>query len=131
LASYGLGGSISPNGSVNVIFGGSQNFTINANAGYHVVDVLVNGTSVGAVSSYTIQNIQGATTISATFEPNPTPTPSPSPSPSPTPTPTPTPSPTPSPTPTPTATPSPTTIPTSVPTKPTKLLLIATLLFQT
>ena len=79
--SSGNGGSVVPSGYVAAIYGGSQTFTISAGTGYHVVDVLVNGTSVGAVSSCTVQNIQGATTISATFAPNPTPTPSPSPSP--------------------------------------------------
>ena len=54
--------------------------------------LLVNGKSVGSVSSYVAQNIQGATTISAVFEKDaeatPTPTPSPTPLPSPTPNPT-------------------------------------------
>jgi hypothetical protein len=105
-ASAGTGGSINPSGVVSVNYGGSQTFTITPNTGYYIVAVLVNGSSVGAVSSYTVQNIQGATTISATFAPNPTPTPTPSPTPTPTPMPTstPTPSPTPSPTPTPSAT---------------------------
>ena len=37
----------------------------------------VNGTSVGSVSSYTVQNVQGEITILAVFEPNPIPSPSP------------------------------------------------------
>jgi parallel beta-helix repeat protein len=116
-ASAGAGGSISPSGTVSVNYGGSQSFTITPNTGYYIVDVTVNGTSVGAVSSYTVQNIQGATTISATFAPNPTPTPSPTPTPLPTATPTPVPTQTPAPTgtPTPTPTPSLTPLATTVP----------------
>jgi hypothetical protein len=111
-ASAGANGAISPSGSVSVNYGGSQSFTITANAGYYIVDVTVNGSSVGAVSSYTFTN-QAAYTISATFAPTPTATPVPTaaPTPAPTPTPKPTAAPTPSPTPSPTPTPSATTVP--------------------
>jgi hypothetical protein len=127
-ASASAGGSINPSGVMSVNYGGSQTFTLTPNTGYYIVSISVNGTIVDALSSYTAQNIDGATTISATFAPNPTPTPSPTPSPTPLPTATPTPSPTPSltPTPSPTASPRPTAIasptgsPTSSPTaKPT------------
>lgn len=74
-ASALTGGSISPNGIIGLSYGGSQTFTITPNIGYHIADVLVNGTSAGAVSAYPLQNVNGATTISATFAPNPTPTP--------------------------------------------------------
>ena len=107
-ASAGAGGSVSPSGVVSVNYGGSQTFTITPNSGYYIVDVLVNGSSVGAVSTYTVQGIDAATTISTTFAPNPTPTPSPSPTQAPTATPNPTPTSTPSPTSTATATPTPT-----------------------
>ena len=115
-ASAGSGGSISPNGSVSIIYGESQTFNVTANTGYFTVDVLVNGSSVGAINSYTFTNVQASNTISATFGQTPTPTPSVTPNPeststpSPTPKPTPSPSPTPSPTPTPTPTPLITTI---------------------
>jgi hypothetical protein len=75
VASAGAGGSISSSGITRLIYGDSQSFTITPNSGYHIVDVLVNGTSVGAVGSYTVQNIQGVTTVSATFAPDSTPTP--------------------------------------------------------
>jgi hypothetical protein len=94
-ASAGSGGSISPTGNVSVNYGGSQSFTITANTGYYIVDVSVNGSSVGAVSSYTFTNVQAAYTISATFAPTPSPTPSPTSTPAPTPTPTSSPTPTP------------------------------------
>ncbi len=67
IASAGDGGSISPSGVVSVNYGSSQTFTITPNTGYHITEVYVNGTSIGVVSSYKVQDIQGATTISATF----------------------------------------------------------------
>jgi hypothetical protein len=107
-ASAGANGVISPSGSLSVSYGGSQTFAISPVSGYNVADVLVDGASVGAVTSYTFTNITAEHTITATFEPAPTSTPTPSPSPSPTPSPTSSPTPTPdsSPSPTPTATPS-------------------------
>lgn len=66
-ASAGSGGSISPSGSVQVTAGGSQTFYITSDRGYHIADILVNGTSVGAVSSYTFQNVQENQTITAIF----------------------------------------------------------------
>ena len=82
-ASAGTGGSISPSGIIRLNHGASQTFTITPNTGYHIVNVLVNSASVGAVSSYSVKNVNGATTISAIFAPNPTPTSSPSATPSP------------------------------------------------
>jgi hypothetical protein len=78
-SSAGVGGSIAPSGIVRLNYGDSKTFKITPSTGYYIANVLVNGTAVGAVTSYTVQNIQGATTISATFAPNPTPAPSPSP----------------------------------------------------
>ena len=66
-ASAGVGGSISPSGSVTVNHGTNRSFTITPNTGYVVSNVVVDGTSVGAVSSYTFNNVTSAHTISATF----------------------------------------------------------------
>jgi len=66
-ASAGANGSISPSGAVSVNHGSNQSFAITPNTGYHVADVLVNGTSVGAVTSYTFNNVTANHTISATF----------------------------------------------------------------
>ena len=71
-ASAGANGSISPSESISVNYGGNQTFNITANTGYYIVDVRVNGSSVGAVSSYTFNNVQAAYTISATFALSPT-----------------------------------------------------------
>jgi len=66
-ASAGAGGTISPSGAVTVNSGASQTFTITPTAGYSVAGVLVDGSSVGAVTSYTFTNVTANHTISATF----------------------------------------------------------------
>jgi len=66
-ASAGANGSISPSGGVAVKQGASQGFTITPNSGYQVSTVTVDGSSVGAVTSYTFNNVQANHTISATF----------------------------------------------------------------
>jgi hypothetical protein len=66
-ATAGANGTIAPLGVTNVIYGGSQSYTITPNLGYHVADVLVDGVSVGAMTSYTFTNVMSNRTISATF----------------------------------------------------------------
>ncbi|MEQ6122316.1 T9SS type A sorting domain-containing protein [Reichenbachiella sp. MALMAid0571] len=66
-ASAGTGGSISPDGSVQVIQGINQSFTVTADTGYQISDVTVDGVSQGAVSSYTFTDVQANHTISASF----------------------------------------------------------------
>ncbi len=66
-ASAGANGTISPTGAVVVTAGNSQAFTITAGSGYHVASVLVDGASVGAVTTYTFTNVQTAHTIAASF----------------------------------------------------------------
>jgi hypothetical protein len=61
------GGTISPPGSVAVPYGASQTFTITPDAGYAILDVLIDGSSKGAVSSYTFQNVTSSHTINAIF----------------------------------------------------------------
>ena len=67
-ASAGPGGQISPNGKVSVPKGGSQLFTITPITGYDILKVLVNGKSMGAVASYTLDNVQKNSTIKALFK---------------------------------------------------------------
>ena len=67
ISSSDANGNISPSGNFNVNQGASQEFTINANTGYHITDVWVDGISEGAVSSYTFTDVQSAHTISAGF----------------------------------------------------------------
>ena len=66
-ATAGEGGSITPNGDVSVKEGASQTFAITANNGYEIADVLVDGSSVGAVESYTFSDVKANHTISASF----------------------------------------------------------------
>ncbi len=72
-ASAGVNGAISNPGAVDVCPGSTPAYTITPDAGYHVLDVLVDGSSVGAVTSYTFSAISADHTISATFAPNCTP----------------------------------------------------------
>ena len=66
-ASAGANGSISPSGSVSVSAGGNKSFTITANAGYKISDVLVDGKSVGAVDSYMFEKVRANHTIEVLF----------------------------------------------------------------
>lgn len=67
VASSGANGTVSPTGTTNVTFGNNQVYTITPSAGYGVADVLVDGSSVGAVTSYTFTSVGASHTISATF----------------------------------------------------------------
>lgn len=67
-ATAGANGSISPNGTISVSRGANKTFSIKANAGYEIVDVLVDGTSVGAVRTYEFKNVTKAHEIYATFK---------------------------------------------------------------
>lgn len=60
-------GKISPD-SVNVNSGDSKKFVITPNDGYEIVDVLVNGVSVGKVSEYTFENVKSAAEITAVMK---------------------------------------------------------------
>ena len=69
-ATAGANGTISPSGEVTVPEATNQTFTITANSGYHIKDVKVNGSSVGAVSSYTFENVSANAIITVEFEVN-------------------------------------------------------------
>ena len=62
----GAGGSIYPLMPA-VNHGSSQTFTITPKAGYRVADLKVDGISVGAVTTYSLNNVTATHTISATF----------------------------------------------------------------
>jgi hypothetical protein len=66
-ASAGPGGSISPAGEVSVGCGTNQGFTITPGGGFQIVDVVVDGGSVGAVTTYSFDNIVSNHTISTSF----------------------------------------------------------------
>jgi photosystem II stability/assembly factor-like uncharacterized protein len=67
-ASASAGGTIAPEGNITVFKNNSQTFTITPTTGCHVSDVLVDNTSVGAVTSYTFTNVTANHTITARFE---------------------------------------------------------------
>jgi predicted aspartyl protease len=69
-ASAGAGGSIGPSGAVSVSCGANQVFTITPNPCFHILDVKVDGVSVGTPSSYTFSDVQANHTIAASFAPN-------------------------------------------------------------
>ena len=66
-ATAGTGGSISPSGSISVREGRDQTFTITPDQGYAVSDVKIDGESVGAVTSYSFENVRKAHTIAVSF----------------------------------------------------------------
>ena len=72
-ATAGEHGAIAPEGTITVPKGKDQTFTITPDSGYHIKDVLVNGKSVGAVSTYTFENVEKNHEIHATFARNHTP----------------------------------------------------------
>ena len=63
----GPNGSISPEGDVSVPHGGNITFDIIPNEGYQILDVVVDGVSVGAPESYAFSNVTDNHTINAYF----------------------------------------------------------------
>ena len=61
------GGRISPS-TTSVAKGSDKTFTIAADEGYRIADVQVDGRSVGAVDSYTFEDVTARHTIAARFE---------------------------------------------------------------
>ena len=66
-ATAGTGGSISPSGNVSVREGGDQTFTITPDKGYAVSNVKIDGKRIGAVKSYTFENVRRTHTIEVIF----------------------------------------------------------------
>ena len=62
----GAHGTISP-GTTVVDYLGGQTFSIGAATGYHIVDVVVDSVSQGAITSYPFTNVQANHTITATY----------------------------------------------------------------
>ena len=63
----GANGSISPSGTVTVSQGSDRTFAIAAHQGYQILAVLVDGSSRGAISTYTFENVTRNHTIAASF----------------------------------------------------------------
>ena len=66
-ATAGTGGSISPSGSISVREGRDQTFTITPDKGYAVSNVKIDGKSIGAVKSYTFENVRRNHAIEVIF----------------------------------------------------------------
>ena len=66
-ATAGTDGSISPSGNVSVREGRDQTFTITPDKGYAVANVKIDGKSIGAVKSYTFENVRRTHTIEVIF----------------------------------------------------------------
>ena len=66
-ATAGAGGSISPSGNVSVREGKDQTFTITPDKGYAISNVKIDGKSIGAVKSYTFENVRRTHTIEVIF----------------------------------------------------------------
>ena len=66
-ATAGTDGSISPSGNVSVREGRDQTFTITPDKGYAVANVKIDGKSIGAVKSYTFENVSRPHTIEVIF----------------------------------------------------------------
>ena len=66
-ATAGAGGSISPSGNVSVREGRDQTFTITPDKGYAISNVKIDGKSIGAVKSYTFENVSRTHTIEVIF----------------------------------------------------------------
>ena len=67
-ASASTGGSISPTGSRTVTYGSGLTYRITPNTGWKISDVVVDGRSIGAMSSYTFSSITAGHTITAKFD---------------------------------------------------------------
>jgi uncharacterized repeat protein (TIGR02543 family) len=67
-ASADVNGTISASGTTTVNSGGNQSYTFSPVSGYKISDVLVNGISQGAITSYIFTNIVANHTISVVFE---------------------------------------------------------------
>ena len=65
----GEGGTITPNGATTVTEGNDVTFKITPDKTHKVADVLVDGESVGAVTSYTLKDVKKDATIVAKFAP--------------------------------------------------------------
>jgi hypothetical protein len=66
-ATAGAGGTISPSGTVSLVPGSNQSFSITPTPGYYVSDVRVDGASVGSVPSHEFTDVTANHTISASF----------------------------------------------------------------
>ncbi|MBW2062185.1 MAG: SBBP repeat-containing protein [Deltaproteobacteria bacterium] len=70
IATTDPGGTVAPLGVISVQEGANQTFSITPDDGYSIEDIIVDGNSVGAVSSYTFNNVTQNHAIQAVFTSN-------------------------------------------------------------
>jgi hypothetical protein len=70
----GANGSVSPAGATTVTYGDTLTVTVTPDSGFFVIDVLVDGVSVGAVTGYTFANVTADHLLVASFGTNAVPT---------------------------------------------------------
>ena len=63
----GAGGSVSPGGNQKVAEGGSVSFTITPKDGYEVATLVIDGTTVLPLTSYSFMNVDSNHTLYVTF----------------------------------------------------------------
>ena len=63
----GAGGSVSPSGNQKVAEGGSLSFTITPKDGYEVATLVIDGTTVLPLTSYSFMNVDSNHTLYVTF----------------------------------------------------------------
>lgn len=66
-SSAGQGGTITPEGTQEVLDGDSMTYTIRPDTGYAIEEVLVDGKGIGAVGTYTFKDVKADHTIEARF----------------------------------------------------------------
>lgn len=67
-ATAGANGSISPSGTVDINYGSDQSFAVTPHSNYHVLDVIIDGRSMGPIANYTFINVTGNHVIQAIFD---------------------------------------------------------------
>jgi lysophospholipase L1-like esterase len=67
-AAAGANGSISPSGTVGVNYGADQSFAITPDSNYLVLNVVVDGKSMGPIAAYTFTNVTANHAIQASFD---------------------------------------------------------------
>ncbi len=68
-ATAGVGGAISPSGTVPVMIGDDATFGMIPDSCFTISDILVDGASIGPVATYTFTNVTGDHTIAVEFAP--------------------------------------------------------------
>ncbi|MHB1356870.1 MAG: beta strand repeat-containing protein [Anaerolineae bacterium] len=69
-ATAGINGSITPSGTQHIDYGTSRTYNIAANDGYHILDVKIDGESIGITTTFTFVNVTSNHTITASFGAN-------------------------------------------------------------